>query len=88
MSLREAALALETRIGQDELTSMILIAEGDDLHIYTSGAPANLIGTVAAMLDSSPELIDLFVDALLIMKRAGREYSGLDRIAIAGELNH
>jgi len=75
-------------IGHGELTSLILIAEGDDLHVYTSGGPANLVGTVSAMLDHSPVIIDLFVDALLILKRAGRDYPELNRITIAGERDH
>jgi hypothetical protein len=88
MSLQQAALALETEIGQQQLTSVILISEGEELHIYTSGAPTRLIGSVAAMMDASPELIDLFIDALLIMKRAGRAHAGLERIIVAGALNH
>ncbi len=88
MSLQQAALALETEIGLLAAPSVILISEDDQLHIYTSGAPASLVGTVAAVMDASPEMINLFVDALLVLKRAGRDHDALDRIIVAGALNH
>lgn len=87
-SLQEAALALESEISGEQLPSLVLINEGAELHIYTSGPQVQLTGAIAGMLDLNPSMIDLFVDAMRLLKQAGREYDGLDRIIIAGERNN
>lgn len=87
-SLQEAALALESEINGERLPSLVLINEGSELHIYTSGEQVELTGSIAGMLDLNPSMIDLFVDAFLLLKREGREYDGLGRIIIAGERNN
>jgi hypothetical protein len=84
-SLQDAALALESEINGEQLPSLVLINEGSELHIYTSGPQAELTGAIAGMLDLNPSMIDLFVDAMLLLKRERRQYDGLNRIVISGD---
>lgn len=87
-NLQEAALALESEISGEKLPSLLLINEGHELHIYSSGPQAELTGSIAGMLDLNPSMIDLFIDAMTLLKREGRSYDALERIIIAGERNN
>jgi hypothetical protein len=86
--LQTAALALESEISGASLPSLVLINDGAELHIYTSGPQVELTGAIAGMLDLNPSMVDLFVDAMLMLKREGRDYHGLERVIISGERNN